>query len=178
MEHMNSRKPNDYRDVGWVNTSEIPLLLNESEYTWDVLRTQFSVNRYDAWETSLFLYRHRMEILLENKGSRCAPGFPCNASAKKAINQIRRYWLKQDKRKGGIPENEQSKERRKRQQEKTQISFQAFLARQNHLKGSTVDGPSSGRQPGAGGNLAVNKNTAIRTERTTARGGKFSLQHV
>lgn len=95
MENMNPKKPDDYRDVAWLNKTQNPLMINETEMTWDVLRTDFSIDRLRVWEISLFLYENRQDILEENMASRCAPGFPCNKGARKNLVNMVRSWTRQ-----------------------------------------------------------------------------------
>ncbi|KAG7358706.1 putative rhamnosyl transferase [Nitzschia inconspicua] len=95
MDNMNPRDQS-YRDVSWVNDTQIPLLINETEIAWEMLVQDFSVNRRDAWTTSLYFYEHRKQILQDNKDSRCSPGFPCYKAAKKNLVLLERLWMRQE----------------------------------------------------------------------------------
>jgi hypothetical protein len=88
-------KDHDYRDVPWVTAEEHPLLINETEKSWEILVQNFSINRRAAWSTSVYQYEHRRQILRENKVSRCSPGFPCYKAAKKNMILMERYWMRQ-----------------------------------------------------------------------------------
>jgi hypothetical protein len=100
MDHMNPKEADDYRDVPWLNKTDHPLLINETENTWDILINDFSIDRRAAWTTSLYLYNNRVKILMQNKQSRCAPGFPCYRAAKKNLIFMQRYWMRQEKGNG------------------------------------------------------------------------------
>jgi Putative rhamnosyl transferase len=95
MDNMNPRD-RSYRDVAWLNDTDSPLLVNETELAWEMLVQDFSICRRDAWTTSLYLYEHRKQILRENKASRCSPGFPCYKAAKKNLLLMERYLMRQE----------------------------------------------------------------------------------
>ena len=95
MDHLNVGKTNDYRDISWLNASDFPLLINDTERMWGVLGTEFAINRTKARETSAFIFEHRQSIIKQNKNSRCSPGFPCWKTAKKNLVKMERYWIKQ-----------------------------------------------------------------------------------
>jgi hypothetical protein len=97
MDHMNPRKTDDYRDVAWLNKTDYPLLINETERMWNVLTKEFSIDRLHAWETSTYIFDNRRLILRQNKDSRCSPGFPCYKEAKKNLIRMEKYWLSQTK---------------------------------------------------------------------------------
>jgi hypothetical protein len=97
MDHMNPRKTDDYRDVAWLNKTDYPLLINETERMWNVLTKEFAIDRLNAWETSTYIFDNRRLILRQNKDSRCSPGFPCYKEAKKNLIRMEKYWLSQTK---------------------------------------------------------------------------------
>jgi len=80
MDHMDP-KQKDYRDLPWEKKMDHPLLMNETEKIWRILEDDFSINRFKAWETSIYLRENLESIIEENKNSRCAPGFPCREVA-------------------------------------------------------------------------------------------------
>ena len=94
---MNPKKTNDYRDVAWLNETDYPLLINETERMWNILRNDFSIDRMKAWETSVYIFENRKLILKQNKDARCSPGFPCYDQAKKNLIRMERYWNSQAK---------------------------------------------------------------------------------
>ncbi|KAL3935224.1 MAG: hypothetical protein SGARI_003064, partial [Bacillariaceae sp.] len=89
-------KDHEYKDVPWLSADEHPLLINETEKSWDILIQNFSINRLAAWSLSTYLYENRRTILRENKMSRCSPGFPCYKAAKKNMVMMERYWMRQE----------------------------------------------------------------------------------
>eukprot|EP00536_Pseudo-nitzschia_multiseries_P018317 jgi/Psemu1/55049/gm1.55049_g len=98
MDHLNARrKAYDYRDISWLNETDYPLLIKESERWWTLLGEEFSIDRKKAWETSVYLFEQRRWILRENQYSRCAPGFPCYKEARKNHVRMERYWNQQAK---------------------------------------------------------------------------------
>lgn len=119
MENMNPRKPFDYRDVAWLNKTENPLWVNETELVWDILKDDFSVDRRQAWKVSVYLFEHRRDILRQNKDSRCTPGFPCNKGARKNLLTMEKLWTKQDEGKSDYATIKLSEEEKKRQKELT-----------------------------------------------------------
>ena len=92
MDHINPKKADDYRDVAWLNKTDYPLIINATERMWNTLRTEFSINRSRAWETSVYIFNNREIILKQNKDSRCAPGFPCYKEAKKNLIRMNNFW--------------------------------------------------------------------------------------
>jgi hypothetical protein len=64
-----------------ASTPDTAFQTSQGEYVWRLLQQEFSIDRYKAYETSLFLYEQRQNILAENEKGRCIPGFPCNKSA-------------------------------------------------------------------------------------------------
>ena len=118
MDNLNVRRMKDYRDISWLNASDYPLLINDTEKMWGILQTEFSVDRKKAWKTSIFIFEHRESIIQQNKDSRCSPGFPCWKAAKKNLIQMQKYWGKQKARerdkkekvaKNGLEESEGEK---------------------------------------------------------------------
>ena len=97
MDHLNVAKTKDYRDIAWLNASDYPLLINDTEQYWDILKEEFSISRTKAWETSRYIYEHRSSIIHQNKESRCTPGFPCYKTAKRNLIRMERYWHKLQK---------------------------------------------------------------------------------
>lgn len=95
MDHLNIAKTKDYRDISWLNASDYPLLINDTEHMWDILGNEFSIQRTKAWELSVYILEHRQSIIKQNKQSRCSPGFPCFKTAKRNLIRIERYWAKQ-----------------------------------------------------------------------------------
>ncbi len=95
MDHLNVGKQNDYRDISWLNESDYPLLINDTERMWGILGSEFSIDRRKAWELSAYIFEHRHSIILQNKQSRCSPGFPCFKTAKRNLVRMERYWAKQ-----------------------------------------------------------------------------------
>jgi hypothetical protein len=62
--------PDDVRAMKAINKDlDGPLLINATELDWDRLKRDFNVNRYEVWETSLFLYENAENIL---RGHPCA----------------------------------------------------------------------------------------------------------
>merc|ERR1712224_335928 len=94
MDHLNVGRTKDYRDIAWLNASDYPLLTNDTEIFWDILKEEFSINRKKAWELSVYIYEHRKSIIHQNKESRCSPGFPCYKTAKRNLIKMERYWQK------------------------------------------------------------------------------------
>jgi hypothetical protein len=94
-----------YRDNSWENKTEHPLLVNETERTWRMLQHDFSINRLQAWNTSVFLRVHASEIVQENQASHCAPGFPCRLVADTTFKKMNLHLRMMDK------SNERHKER-------------------------------------------------------------------
>ncbi len=95
MDHLNVAKTKDYRDISWLNASDFPLLINNTEHMWDILDNEFSIQRTKAWELSVYVFEHRHAIIKQNKQSRCSPGFPCFKTAKRNLIRMERYWAKQ-----------------------------------------------------------------------------------
>lgn len=87
MDHMNPKR-SDYRDLSWENKTEHPLLVNETERTWKVLEDEFSIDRLQAWNTSMYLRENAEIIVQQNRESRCAPGFPCRLAAEKTFQKM------------------------------------------------------------------------------------------
>jgi hypothetical protein len=69
MDHLDPRI-SDYRDVRWKKSHEIPLRLNETELSWKILADDFAIDRFKAWEASVYMYEHAHDIVKENKASR------------------------------------------------------------------------------------------------------------
>ena len=64
-----------------ASTPDTAFQTSQGEHVWRLLQQEFSIDRYKAYETSLFLFEQRRNILAENEKGRCIPGFPCNKSA-------------------------------------------------------------------------------------------------
>uniref|UniRef100_A0A7S4ASY2 Uncharacterized protein n=1 Tax=Pseudo-nitzschia australis TaxID=44445 RepID=A0A7S4ASY2_9STRA len=93
MDHMNPRRADDdYRDISWLNKTDYPLLINETEHLWLDLMQNFSIDRSRAWETSVYLFRNRRRILRQNRDLRCSPGFPCYVEAQRNHIRMENYW--------------------------------------------------------------------------------------
>jgi hypothetical protein len=58
----------DYRDVFWRKGND--LQVNEIELSWKILVDDFSIDRFKAWEASVYMYEHAHDIVKENKASR------------------------------------------------------------------------------------------------------------
>ena len=95
MDHLHVSRTKDYRDVDWLNASAYPLLMDDMEHLWEILGHNFSVSRKKAWETSAYIFEHRLSILHQNMDSRCSSGFPCSKSARRNILKMDKYWRKQ-----------------------------------------------------------------------------------
>jgi exopolysaccharide biosynthesis predicted pyruvyltransferase EpsI len=54
---------------------------SKGEEVWRLLQHEFFIDRYEAYQTSIFLFERRIDILAENEKGRCIPGFPCNKVA-------------------------------------------------------------------------------------------------
>lgn len=122
MDHLNVGRMKDYRDISWLNASDYPLLINDTEKMWGILQTEFSIDRKKAWEASAFMFEHRQSIIQQNKDSRCAPGFPCWKTAKKNLLKMQKYWGKQrarerEKKKNGLVEKEMKNDGEKQSHE-------------------------------------------------------------
>jgi hypothetical protein len=117
MENMNAKKPDDYRDVAWLNKTENPLLLNETETIWDILKEDFSIDRRRVWEISMYLFEHRRDILRQNMASRCIPGFPCNKGARKNLLYMERFWARQEEGKSDYATIRLTEEEKKHKKE-------------------------------------------------------------
>mmetsp|Transcript_27497 Transcript_27497/g.30856 ORF Transcript_27497/g.30856 Transcript_27497/m.30856 type:complete len:554 (-) Transcript_27497:78-1739(-) len=90
MDHMDPKRK-DYRDLPWEKKMDHPLLINETEKIWRILEDDFSINRFKAWETSIYLRDNLESIIEENKNSRCAPGFPCREVADVTFKKMSAY---------------------------------------------------------------------------------------
>jgi hypothetical protein len=86
-----------YRDNSWEDKSEHPLWVNETERTWKILQKDFSINRMQAWNISVFLRVNAPEIVKENQQSRCAPGFPCRQVAETTFKKMEAHLQKMKK---------------------------------------------------------------------------------
>ena len=128
MDHMHVGKQ-DYRDISWLNASDYPLLINDTEHMWEILGSEFSINRTKAWETSAYIFEHRHSIIRQNKLSRCSPGFPCFKTAKRNLIRMERYWAKQ--------------RIKKRKAEEAEAARKASAARASANSGSHSDGDAS-----------------------------------
>jgi exopolysaccharide biosynthesis predicted pyruvyltransferase EpsI len=62
---------------------------SEGELVWKLLRRDFFIDRDEAHKTSVFLFKHRVDILADNDKGRCVAGFPCNERATKILESLK-----------------------------------------------------------------------------------------
>ena len=72
-------KTNSY-NMKSANKSDTEFETFKGEEVWRLLQHEFFIDRYEAYQTSIYLFKRRIDILAENEQGRCIPGFPCNKS--------------------------------------------------------------------------------------------------
>jgi len=80
-------KLNGY-DMKTAKNPDTSLNISVGEQVWALLQREFFINRYEAYQTSVFLFEQRMNILAENEKGRCIPGFPCNKHVNETLQSL------------------------------------------------------------------------------------------
>jgi hypothetical protein len=81
--------------MGLTQEMDGPISFNTAEMEWQLLDSDFGVDRYDMWQTSLFLYEHTEEIL---RGHPCADDSGsnvtrCPTGAMNNLSELLKYVL-------------------------------------------------------------------------------------